>query len=155
MTKRAIAVVSHVRPEPMDGRAMSSPQALAAFAALGQPTRLEIFRLLMSKEPHGLTAGAIAESLGCLQNTLSSHLAILARAGLITGSRAGRAITYRADIAGLQSLMSFLVTDCCNGHPGLCAFVTDALDAAACEADNACVCDHQEIEGRRWQGEAP
>lgn len=101
---------------------MSAPHALAALAALGQPTRLAIFRLLMEREPDGLLAGAIAEAIGCPPNTLSSHIAILARAGLIRGARDGRSITYRADVIGMRALMSFLVTECCSGHPELCDF---------------------------------
>ena len=61
--------------------AMDAPHALAALAALGQPTRLSIFRLLVRKEPEGLSAGAIADAVGCPHNTLSTHVAILARAG--------------------------------------------------------------------------
>ena len=121
MPKGALAVVSHVGPAAA-GDAMSAPHALAALAALGQPTRLEIFRLLMQREPAGLLAGAIAEAVGCPPNTLSSHIAILARAGLVRGTRDGRSIIYRADVDGMRALMSFLVTDCCNGHPELCVF---------------------------------
>jgi ArsR family transcriptional regulator, arsenate/arsenite/antimonite-responsive transcriptional repressor len=99
---------------------MSSPHALAALAALGQPTRLEIFRMLIRREPDGLSAGAIAERVGCPHNTLSSHLSILARSGLVRGERDGRSIIYHADIEGMRKLMSFLQTDCCNGHPEIC-----------------------------------
>jgi len=99
---------------------MSAPHALAALAALGQPTRLEIFRMLIRREPVGLSAGAIAEKVGCPHNTLSSHLSILARSGLVRGVRDGRSIIYRADVEGMRRLMSFLQTDCCNGHPEVC-----------------------------------
>jgi ArsR family transcriptional regulator, arsenate/arsenite/antimonite-responsive transcriptional repressor len=121
MPKGALAVVSHVEAAA-PGTPMSLPQALAGLAALGQPTRLAIFRLLMQREPAGLLAGAIAEAVGCPANTLSSHIAILARAGLVRGERDGRSITYRADVGGMRALMSFLITDCCNGHPELCEF---------------------------------
>src|SRR5215471_5653661 len=99
---------------------MSAPHALAVLAALGQPTRLEIFRMLMRAEPQGLPAGSIAETIGCPHNTLSSHLSILARAGLVQGTRDGRSIVYRADIDGMRTLIGFLITDCCDGHPELC-----------------------------------
>jgi DNA-binding transcriptional ArsR family regulator len=59
--------------------ATRAPHALAALAALGQPTRLEIFRLLMRREPVGLMAGSIADAVGCANNTLSNHLSILLR----------------------------------------------------------------------------
>ena len=102
---------------------MAGPQALSALAALGQSTRLEIFRLLMRHEPAGLNAGSIAGRIGCPQNTLSSHISILARAGLVRGTREGRSINYRADVEGMRGLLGFLVTDCCGGHPELCGFL--------------------------------
>lgn len=119
------AVVGHVGPAPATD-IMSAPYALAALAALGQPTRLSIFRLLMRQGPDGLAAGAIATAVGCPTNTLSSHLSILARASLIRGTREGRSILYRADVDGMRALLAFLVTDCCDGHPELCNFMTAA-----------------------------
>lgn len=113
-------MVGHVGPAPR-GERISAPHALAALAALGQPTRLEIFRLLMRREPAGLAAGAIAEAIGCPHNTLSSHLSILARSGLLRGARDGRSIIYRADVDGIRALIGFLITDCCGGHAELCS----------------------------------
>ena len=118
MAREKLAVVGHIRPAASG----ADEYGLAALAALGQPTRLEIFRLLMRHEPDGLPAGTIAEIMGCPQNTLSSHLAILARARLNYGRRAGRSIIYRADVKGMRALMAFLVSDCCDGHPQLCKF---------------------------------
>ena len=125
------AVVSHIGPGDA-GVGMSSAHALAALAALGQPVRLQIFKLLMRTEPSGMAAGAIAGEIGCLHNTLSTHLAILARAGLVRGSRAGRSIVYRADVEGMRSLISFLVTDCCDGHPDLCDFGVAKSSSECC-----------------------
>ena len=93
----SLAVVGHIGPAPR-GDKMSLPHALSALAALGQPMRLEIFRLLMKREPTGLPAGTIAESIGCPHNTLSTHLSILARSGLVQGTRDGRSIVYRANV---------------------------------------------------------
>ena len=118
MPKLAPSIVGHVRQTGDD--AISAPLALAAFAALGQPTRLEVFRLLMRHEPGGMAAGAIAEVLGCPQNTLSTHLSILARSGLVRGARTGRSIIYRADLDAIRGLVNFFVDDCCDGHPELC-----------------------------------
>jgi DNA-binding transcriptional ArsR family regulator len=129
MAKPALAVVGHFAPA--SGEAMTSPHALSALAALGQPSRLAIFRLLMRHEPAGLAAGAIAETIGCPHNTLSTHLAILARAGLVRGMRDGRSIIYRADVDGMRALVGFLVTDCCEGNPELCD-LQDAFDTACC-----------------------
>ena len=131
MPKNSLAVVGHIGPLSI-GDKMSLPHALAALAALGQPTRLEIFRLLIRREPKGLAAGAIADAVGAPHNTLSTHLAILARAGLLRGARDGRSIVYRADIEGMRGLISFLVTDCCHGHPELCNF-QNFSGAPACD----------------------
>jgi ArsR family transcriptional regulator, arsenate/arsenite/antimonite-responsive transcriptional repressor len=128
--KGKLAVVGHVGPAEV-GDGLSAPFALAALAALGQPTRIEIFRLLMRAEPDGLPAGTIAEKLGCPHNTLSSHLGILARSGLVRGTRDGRSIIYRADVEGIRSVIHFLVTDCCDGHPELC-HLEDAILQRPC-----------------------
>ena len=100
---------------------MDSLDAISALAALAQVTRLETFRLLVSHEPKGLAAGDLARALDVPQNTMSAHLAILARAGLISGSRSSRSIIYRADLDRLRRVMLFLVNDCCGGRPELCA----------------------------------
>ena len=130
MSKAILAVVGHVGPEQR-GDGMTAPHALAALAALGQPTRLEIFRILMRAEPGGLPAGSIADVIGCPHNTLSSHLSILARSGLVRGARDGRSIIYCADVEGIRALVAFLVTDCCDGHPELCD-LEDAIRSSAC-----------------------
>jgi ArsR family transcriptional regulator, arsenate/arsenite/antimonite-responsive transcriptional repressor len=130
MRKGTLAVIGHIGPA-QTGKAMTSPHALAALAGLGQPTRLEIFRNLIRAEPNGLAAGAIADAIGCPHNSLSSHLSILARSGLVRGTREGRSIVYRADVEGIRALIAFLVTDCCNGHPELCD-LHDAIHQARC-----------------------
>jgi ArsR family transcriptional regulator, arsenate/arsenite/antimonite-responsive transcriptional repressor len=129
MRKSMLAVASHANAVPT-GEALSEGHAISALAALAQPTRLAIFRLLVKHEPVGITAGVIAETIGVPHNTLSSHLAILVRAGLLRSSREGRTIIYRADVEGMRSVIAFLVNDCCDGHPELCNLV--AADAAAC-----------------------
>jgi ArsR family transcriptional regulator, arsenate/arsenite/antimonite-responsive transcriptional repressor len=131
MRKTSLAVVGHIGPTPR-GDKISSPHALAALAALGQPTRLEIFRLLMRHEPDGAPAGAIADAIGCPHNTLSTHLSILARSGLIRGARDGRSIIYRAEVEIMRSLIAFLVNDCCDGHPELCSFVQSERSSSCC-----------------------
>ena len=100
---------------------MESEQAILALAALAQSTRLSVFRLLVKHEPDGLAAGEIARAIAVPQNTMSAHLAILARAGLVMSARKSRSIIYRADLAVFQSLTSFMVEDCCGGAAELCA----------------------------------
>ena len=100
---------------------MESEVAILALAALAQPTRLDVFKLLVKHEPAGLAAGDIARALAVPQNTMSAHLAILARAGLVMSERQSRSIIYRANLATFQDLTSFMVEDCCGGRAELCA----------------------------------
>ncbi|WP_020177240.1 ArsR/SmtB family transcription factor [Methyloferula stellata] len=100
---------------------MDELSTILALAALAQPTRLEAFRLLVKHEPEGLPAGELARLLEVPQNTLSAHLAVLGRAGLVVGERQSRSIIYRADLSQLRETMLFLVKDCCGGRPELCA----------------------------------
>jgi DNA-binding transcriptional ArsR family regulator len=69
-------------------------------------------------------------NIGAPHNTLSTHLAILVRAGLLRSSREGRTIIYRSDVEGMRSVIAFPVNDCCDGHPELCNLV--AADVTAC-----------------------
>jgi len=107
---------------------MDSAAAILALAALAQPTRLDVFRLLVKHEPKGLPAGDIAKDLAVPHNTMSSHLAILARAGLVSPERHGRSIVYRANLATLQSMTLFLLQDCCGGEPALCASLIESIN---------------------------
>ncbi len=106
---------------------MDNLSALTALAALAQATRLDTFRLLVAHEPLGLAAGDVATALAVPQNTMSSHLAILTRAGLARAERQGRSIIYRAELDHLRRLMLFLVKDCCGASPELCQPLLQAL----------------------------
>ena len=110
---------------------MDAKKAQAAFAALAQPTRLKAFRKLIAAHPDGLPAGEIALFCKVPHNTMSSHLAALTRARLIAVDRQGRSMNYRADVDGFQALIGFLLNDCCNGRPEICAPLLGAL-AATC-----------------------
>src|SRR5438309_9736871 len=108
---------------------MESEDAILALAALAQPTRLDVFRLLTKHEPEGLAAGDIARALAVPQNTMSSHLSVLSRAGLVTAQRFSRSIVYRADLARFQAVMLFMLKDCCEGRPEICAPLVEGLTA--------------------------
>lgn len=95
-------------------------QSLDALAALSQETRLDVFRLLVKAGPAGLLAGNIAHRLDVRQNTMSTNLAVLARAGLIRSHREGRGVRYIANLEGMRDLLAFLMEDCCGGHSGVC-----------------------------------
>jgi ArsR family transcriptional regulator, arsenate/arsenite/antimonite-responsive transcriptional repressor len=114
---------------------MNEPQALAAFAALSQETRLRVVRLLVQAGPDGMPAGAIGEALGgATTSRLSFHLTHLEHAGLIQSRREGRYIIYSAVYPALAGLVGFLLKDCCQGHPEICAPAVETLTCACgCE----------------------
>ncbi|PZR09187.1 MAG: transcriptional regulator [Azospirillum brasilense] len=106
---------------------MDNQEALACLGALSQGTRLDTFRLLVRHEPEGLPAGEIARQLDVPQNTMSTHLAILTRAGLLRSERQSRSIVYRADLDRLRDVTVFLVKDCCDGRAEVCQPLLTAL----------------------------
>ena len=101
--------------------------ALEAFSALSHETRLWAFRLLVQAGPGGLAAGEIAEALGSRQNTMSSHLKILAAAELIESQRDGRSILFKANYDTVRGLVLFLMEDCCAGNSAVCQPVAESL----------------------------
>jgi ArsR family transcriptional regulator len=101
---------------------------------LSQVTRLETFRLLVRYELNGLAAGEIARHLDVPQNTMSTHLAVLTRAGLLRSERLSRSIVYRADVERLREMMLFLAKDCCGGRADLCQpLIADLLPCCSLE----------------------
>jgi ArsR family transcriptional regulator, arsenate/arsenite/antimonite-responsive transcriptional repressor len=99
---------------------MKETDAIEALAALAHKTRLAVFKLLVSAGPDGVPSGEIARSLSVPVTTMSSHLAVLARAGLIASRRNGRTVFYRLDVDGTRRFFSYLLADCCAGRPELC-----------------------------------
>jgi DNA-binding transcriptional ArsR family regulator len=109
---------------------MEKTQALDVFAALGQGTRLDVFRLLVKAGPDGLNAGQISETLGVRPNTLSANLAILLNSRLVRNKRDGRLIRYYAEMGTMQALVGFLLEDCCGGAPEKCRPLLDEIAIA-------------------------
>jgi ArsR family transcriptional regulator, arsenate/arsenite/antimonite-responsive transcriptional repressor / arsenate reductase (thioredoxin) len=93
---------------------------IEGLSSLAQPTRLAAFRHLMAAHPESLPAGEIARRCEVPHNTMSTHLGILSRAGLIAAERQGRVMNYRADLGSFRGLVTSLARDCCNGRPELC-----------------------------------
>lgn len=104
---------------------METTSATTALGALAQETRLAAFRLLVRSGPAGLPAGVIAERLGVPPATLSFHLKELERARLLIARRESRQIYYAADFEGMRELLAFLMDDCCQGDPQMCAPVVN------------------------------
>ncbi|MCM2441288.1 helix-turn-helix transcriptional regulator [Agrobacterium vitis] len=108
---------------------MDQKQALSAFAALSQETRLLIVRMLVVAGPDGMAAGALAEKIEVSPSNISFHLKELEHSGLIGAQRQSRSIIYTANYAALGGLVRFLMEDCCSGHPDICV---PSIELAAC-----------------------
>ncbi len=93
---------------------MDIQEALTAFDALSQETRLRVFRLLVEYGPNGAPAGKLSETLGVPHNTLSFHLSHMSNAALVLSRREGRSIIYSANFDFFTGLIRFMVEDCCS-----------------------------------------
>jgi len=104
---------------------MRADNAVEALGALAQEHRLALFRILVQAGDKGLAAGAIAEKLGVPNSSLSFHLTQLKNAGLIVQERQHRSLIYRANYPAMNSLVDYLMENCCAG--------ADCGTATACE----------------------
>jgi DNA-binding transcriptional ArsR family regulator len=84
------------------------------FAALGTEPRLRILRLLLSAHPDGMVVSEISSETGVAGSTLSHHLDKLKNEGLVSVSREGAFLRYRAATASLTELLGFLYAECCT-----------------------------------------
>ena len=112
---------------------MDNPKAAATLSALAHEGRLTIFRTLVQAGPDGIAAGEVARQVGVAPNTLSASLTVLFHAGLVTSRREGRSIIYTAAYARMTELLGFLIENCCQGRPEICAPLADMVAAAGCE----------------------
>lgn len=108
---------------------MEANQAALAFATLGHPGRLAVFRLLMRFAPRGVRPTEIAAALGMKPNTLSHHLADLAASGLVEVSRQGRSRHYRAALDATEALVGYLALDVGRARPDLLSPLLQARKA--------------------------
>lgn len=121
-----------------ESRSLATALYRARFASGFLPTSYTtrgdttVFRLLIQAGREGVPAGEIARSLDITPNTLSAQLTILTNAGLVTSRRAGRSIIYIADYDGMGELLAYLMEDCCQGRPEVCAPLAAIASRAAC-----------------------
>jgi len=92
---------------------MKLETAAKQLEALGNPTRLAIYRLLIQVGRAGRPVGEVRKQLGIPASTLSHHIAKLLQAGLITQERDSRSLYCKADFANMEKLMAFMVRNCC------------------------------------------
>lgn len=106
---------------------MNQETAIDAFSALAQSSRMTIFRLLVTEGPDGLQVGEISSRLRIVPSTLSGHLAVLRRAGLLKAVRNQREIHYSVDLGAVNELIGFLIEDCCKGKVENCSEILSLL----------------------------
>jgi DNA-binding transcriptional ArsR family regulator len=107
-------------------RNMKSKEALACLSALAQEHRLNLFRLLVEAGDEGLSVGELAAATGLAGATLTSHLHVLRRAGMVSDERRGRVIQCRARYTQMNSLLGFLTENCCAGSAAAAGCATAA-----------------------------
>ncbi|MDO9640362.1 MAG: helix-turn-helix domain-containing protein [Pseudotabrizicola sp.] len=100
---------------------MESNRAAHAFATLGHPGRLAVFRLLIRFAPRGVRPTEIAQALDLRPNTLSHHLADLTASGLAQVERQGRSLFYAVDLETAEGLIGYLALDVGRARPDLLA----------------------------------
>jgi len=94
---------------------MKQDTAIKCLAAIAHDGRLTLMRRLIKAGPKGLASGALAKAEGINPTTASAQLLVLSNTGLVDSERVGKQIFYRANFAGFQELISFLMEDCCQG----------------------------------------
>lgn len=92
---------------------MNVEQAARQLEALGNPTRLQIYRTLVRAGDGGLPVGRLQESIGIAASTLSHHLHRLILPGLVTQERQATTLICRASYPAMERLVGFLVDECC------------------------------------------
>jgi DNA-binding transcriptional ArsR family regulator len=114
---------------------MNKQSAILVFESLASGVRLDVYRLLVKQGPQGLVAGEISSTLEVPPTNLSFHLKALAQARLVSVVQEGRFQRYRANLALMQELITFLTAECCAGHPEQCAEICPPGSCQPAEAD--------------------
>lgn len=99
---------------------MKPAQVVKALAALAQPTRLAVYRLLVARGPEGMAAGQMAEKLNVSPATLSFHFKTLSHAGLLDSRQDGRFVYYTANFTVMNGMVAYLTENCCGGDAAAC-----------------------------------
>ena len=97
----------------MDVDGLAETVAADQLAALGNETRLRLFRQLVRSGPEGLTVGALQTRLAIPASTLAHHLGALVSAGLVRQCRNGREVRSALDYGAMDNLIGYLTEACC------------------------------------------
>jgi DNA-binding transcriptional ArsR family regulator len=92
---------------------MKLDDAAAHLEALGNPTRLKIYRALIRAGMAGMPVGRLQDRLKIAPSTLSHHIKTLMTVGLISQVRESTTLVCHANYGIMQELVDFLVAECC------------------------------------------
>ncbi|VIO74391.1 hypothetical protein CI1B_56270 [Bradyrhizobium ivorense] len=92
---------------------MKIDDAAARLEALGNPTRLRIYRALVRAGHAGMPVGRLQDRLRIPASTLSHHVKALVSVGLISQVREGTTLICHAQYDTMQGLVDFLAAECC------------------------------------------
>jgi ArsR family transcriptional regulator, arsenate/arsenite/antimonite-responsive transcriptional repressor len=92
---------------------MKLEKAAKQLEALGSPTRLQVYRILVRAGDGGLPVGRLQNRLGIAASTLSHHLHRLILTGLVTQERQATTLICRASYPAMDTLLGFLADECC------------------------------------------
>jgi DNA-binding transcriptional ArsR family regulator len=92
---------------------MDIETAARQLEALGNPTRLKLYRILVRAGHAGLPVGRVQEKLGIPASTLSHHLQRLMITGLVSQERQATTLICRAVYPAMDALLGFLADECC------------------------------------------
>jgi ArsR family transcriptional regulator, arsenate/arsenite/antimonite-responsive transcriptional repressor len=92
---------------------MKVEQAARQLEALGNSTRLRVYRALVRAGEAGLPVGRLQQKLGIAASTLSHHLHRLIMTELVRQERQGTTLICRANYPAMNSLLGYLVDECC------------------------------------------
>lgn len=106
---------------------MDQERAIETFTAMAQESRLAIYRLLVREAPNGLPVGEISRRLEIVASTLSGHLGVLKRTGLLKATRHQREIHYAANLDAMGDLVRFMLEDCCDGKVENCGEIVSLV----------------------------
>ena len=94
---------------------MKQSHAIQCLSAIAHDGRLSLMRRLIQCGPAGMSSGALAKTAKINATTASAQLLVLANSGLVTSTRDGKQVIYRANFSQFQNLTAFLMEDCCQG----------------------------------------
>lgn len=92
---------------------MKIDDATARLEALGNRTRLQIYRALVRAGRPGMPVGRLQVKLKIPASTLSHHIKTLVSVGLVSQVRESTTLICHANYDAMQGLVDFLVAECC------------------------------------------